>query len=186
MRENNKRKKNWTLISRKKVYDGSPYINIFKDKIELPNGQIIDDYHRIEIDDAVMLIVENEREEIMVYSEYRHGIGEESYTFPAGAIENGEEPEDAAHRELLEETGYKSNYIMVMKNFVVSGSYMFSNLYYLHMQNINKVSDPSSKDMENPSMQWLSYKQVQDALENNKFRGLTYASGALIWLLKKK
>ena len=43
---------------REKVYDGSSFINIFKDKIELPNGKSIDDYHRIEIDDAIMLIVE--------------------------------------------------------------------------------------------------------------------------------
>ena len=64
MEDKNKSKINWTIISREKVYDGSPFINIFKDKIELPNGKIIDDYHRIEIDDAVMLIVENEREEI--------------------------------------------------------------------------------------------------------------------------
>ena len=29
-------KKKWKLLSRKKVYDGSPYINIFIDKVELP------------------------------------------------------------------------------------------------------------------------------------------------------
>ena len=35
MEDNSKQKKNWTLISRRKVYDGSPYINIFKDKVIL-------------------------------------------------------------------------------------------------------------------------------------------------------
>ena len=52
----------------------------------------------------------------MVYSVSTDMVaGEESSTSPAGAIENGEAPENAADRELLEETGYKSNYSMEMK-----------------------------------------------------------------------
>tara|TARA_Y200000002_G_scaffold71953_2_gene56342 strand:- start:2211 stop:2771 length:561 start_codon:yes stop_codon:yes gene_type:complete len=186
MKEKKKNNKNWNLLSRKKVYDGSPFIKIFKDKVELPDGQIVENYHRIEVSDAVMLIVENKRQEIMIFDEYRHGIGKETYTFPAGAIENGESTLDAAQRELHEETGYKSNDCKEIKSFVVSGSYMFSNLNYIHMQNIKKVSEPFSKDMEDPSFMWLSYKQVQNALENNKFVGLTYATAALLWLLTKR
>ena len=33
------------VIKRKLVYDGSPYLKIFKDKIMLPSNKIIDDYH---------------------------------------------------------------------------------------------------------------------------------------------
>ena len=65
-------KKKWKLLSRKKVYDGSPYINIFIDKVELPDGKIIDDYHRIEVNNAVMLLIENNSGELLVYKEYRH------------------------------------------------------------------------------------------------------------------
>ncbi len=80
-------KKKWKLLSRKKVYDGSPYINIFIDKVELPDGKIIDDYHRIEVNNAVMLLIENNSGELLVYKEYRHGISDVTYTFPAGGIE---------------------------------------------------------------------------------------------------
>ncbi len=183
---NKKDKKNWDIISRTKVYDGSPYINIFKDEIRLPNGNIIKDYHRIEISDAVILIVENEKNEILIYNEYRHGIGEESYTFPAGAIEEDESPINAAKRELIEETGYQSEKVNEIKNFVVSGSYMFSNLHYIQMQNIKRASQPLSKDIENPSLKWFNYEQVCNAIEDNKFRGLTYATAALLWILLKK
>ena len=50
----------WKFINREQVYDGSPYIKIFKDTVELPAGKIIDDYHRIEVNNAVMLLIENE------------------------------------------------------------------------------------------------------------------------------
>ena len=35
--------KNWKLISRDEVYDGSPYIKIYKDTVMLPNDKIIND-----------------------------------------------------------------------------------------------------------------------------------------------
>ena len=85
-----KKQKNWELISRKDVYDGSPYVKVSIDTVKLPNGQIIDDYHRIEVQNAVMLLVENDKKELLVYKEYRHGVAEVSYTFPAGGIEEGE------------------------------------------------------------------------------------------------
>ena len=38
--------------------------------------------------------------------QYRHGRGEVGYEIPAGVCEPGETPEEAARRELLEETGF--------------------------------------------------------------------------------
>ena len=57
----------WKFINREQVYDGDPYIKIFKDTVELPAGKIIDDYHRIEVNNAVMLLIENENKELYDY-----------------------------------------------------------------------------------------------------------------------
>lgn len=177
--------KNWKLISRNEVYDGSPYIKIFKDTVMLPNKKIINDYHRIEVNNAVMLLIENDQNQLLVYNEYRHGIADISYTFPAGGIESGESVKDASEREVMEELGYKFNNIKLLKKYVVSGSYMFSELNMVSIKNIKKVSVPKEVDIENPEIMWLSKELVKQALLNDKFRGLTYATAALIWLLYK-
>lgn len=174
--------KKWKLLSRKKVYDGSPYINIFIDKIELPNGNTIDDYHRIEVNNAVMLLIENENNELLVYNEYRHGIGEVSYTFPAGGIENNETIEETTKRELLEELGYEFSDFKILKKNIVSASYMFSELNYISIKNIKKVCEPSCVDIEDPDILWLSKNLLINAIKEDKFKGLTYATAALIWL----
>jgi len=175
--------KNWKLISRDKVYDGSPYIKIYKDTVKLPNNKIINDYHRIEVNNAVMLLIENDKKELLVYNEYRHGIADVSYTFPAGGIENNESIEAASEREVMEELGYKFNNIKLLKKYIVSGSYMFSELNMVSIKNIKKISEPKEIDIENPEIMWLSKKSVKEALFNDKFKGLTYATAALIWLL---
>ena len=175
--------KNWKLISRDEVYDGSPYIKIYKDTVMLPNDKIINDYHRIEVNNAVMLLIENDKKELLVYNEYRHGIADVSYTFPAGGIESGESIDAASKREVMEELGYKFNNIKLLKKYIVSGSYMFSELNMVSIKNIKKISEPKEIDIENPEIMWLSKKSLKEALFNDKFKGLTYATAALIWLL---
>ena len=93
----------------------------------LPSNKIIDDYHRIEVNDAVMLLIQDSKKNLMVYREYRHGIGKISYTLPAGGIEKDETVLKAAKRELLEETGLMAKSFQVMKEYTVSGRDSFSN-----------------------------------------------------------
>ena len=148
----------------------------------LPDGNILNDYHRIEIRDAVILLVEDNDKRLMIYKEYRHGIGRESFTLPAGGIEDGESIENASLRELNEETGYTSTNIKKIKSFIVSGSYMFSNLHFMHIKGIKSINSPLIKDIENPEIMWLSKKDVSNALKNNKLAGLTYATAIMLWL----
>ena len=182
----NKRNKNWKLLSRKLVYDGSPHMKISIDKVKLPNGKIIDDYHRIEINDAVMLLVKNKKGELLTYKEYRHGINCESITFPAGAIEKSESKIDAAKRELMEETGYTANSFDIISDYIVSGSYMFSKLTFILVSDIEKKQVPNNKDLENPEIIWMDIEKVKLALKNNNFIGITYATGALHWILNER
>lgn len=56
--------------------------------------------------DAVVIIVHDEAgEKILIDREFRLATGEWIYNFPAGLIDEGEEPEESAKRELREETG---------------------------------------------------------------------------------
>ena len=177
--------KKWKILSRKDVYDGSPHIKIFIDKVQLPEGKIINDYHRIEVNNAVMLLIENHEDELLIYNEYRHGVGDVSYTFPAGGIEKNESLEETAKREIMEELGFVFNKFKLLKKYIVSGSYMFSELNMISIKDIKKIREPIEIDIENPEMIWLSKEDVKNAIFHDKFKGLTYVTAALIWLLYK-
>ncbi len=55
----------------------------------------------------VIVVPVNRKGEVLLLRQYKHGARKYVLTFPAGYCEEGEEPRDAAARELLEETGFK-------------------------------------------------------------------------------
>jgi 8-oxo-dGTP diphosphatase len=54
---------------------------------------------------AVVLLVNREGRLLMQHRDAKARVSANQWAFPGGAIEPGEEPEEAARRELLEETG---------------------------------------------------------------------------------
>ena len=65
------------------------------------------DYIIMNAPDWVIVIPEKDENFIMV-KQWRHGEAALSVEFPGGVIDKGEQPDEAARRELEEETGYKA------------------------------------------------------------------------------
>lgn len=56
--------------------------------------------------------------------QYRHGADMITMEFPAGLVERGEEPRDAALRELREETGYRAERLVPLGELRPNPSFM--------------------------------------------------------------
>ena len=84
----------------------TPYFVLRSDELRLPDGAVKDPYYVIERPDAAIIFPLTPAGEVVLVRQYRPPIGMMELGLPAGLVEEGEEPEKAARRELLEETGY--------------------------------------------------------------------------------
>jgi len=79
------------------------------DQCETKDGIIFEPYV-IECGTWVNVIALTKKREILLIKQYRHGVGQVLLEIPAGIMdEEDESPQEAARRELLEETGYTSD-----------------------------------------------------------------------------
>ncbi len=98
-------KKKWKIIKEEDI-SPSPWFPLFKHKVKLPNGRIVDDYYLSKLGDAAMVVAVTKDQEVVFVRQYKHGAGKIILELPAGRIEKGNSPEKTAIEELEEETGY--------------------------------------------------------------------------------
>ena len=64
-------------------------------------------FYRFKQPDGVVMMPLTADGHILLIRQYRQALGRETLEFPAGAIDPGENPDEAMTRELFEETGYR-------------------------------------------------------------------------------
>ena len=83
-----------------------PWLTARRDKVQLPDGRILDEYYVLEYPTWVNVIAITKEGDMVLVRQYRHALGRTNFELVAGVLEKGEDPLVAAQRELLEETGY--------------------------------------------------------------------------------
>ncbi|MDB5027288.1 MAG: nudF [Candidatus Eremiobacteraeota bacterium] len=91
------------LLKSRRVYDGK-VVSVRVDTI-LQNGKP-HDVEVVEHAEAVAVIVKPRPGEMLLVRQYRHPLARDNWEIVAGGMDPGETPEEAAARELREETGY--------------------------------------------------------------------------------
>ena len=88
---------------------------------QLPNGRKAT-YDIIQNADFVTVAAFTAQREAILVKQWRPGPEHELWSFPEGFIDARETPEAAARRELLEETGYRADRVVPMRNYRASYS----------------------------------------------------------------
>ncbi|CAK1889595.1 ADP-sugar diphosphatase NudE [Vibrio crassostreae] len=77
---------------------------------------------------AVMMVPITEQGDILLVREYAAGTERYELGFPKGLIDPGEQPNEAAVRELKEEIGFGANKLMPLKEVILAPSYFSSKM----------------------------------------------------------
>jgi ADP-ribose pyrophosphatase len=96
----------WRTLGREYVYL-NPWCAFRVDDVELPGGARIE-YGVLESGGFAAVVPITDGGNVVLVRQWRQPLGAFTLELPTGGLDAGEEPEQAARRELLEETGHRA------------------------------------------------------------------------------
>ena len=113
-------------LKSEKIYEGT-IINLRRDKVTAQGGTSYREI--IEHNGGAVIAALTEDKKLVMVRQYRKPAGKVMLEVPAGKIDKGEKPLEAAVRELKEETGYTASKVEFLTEFYPSVGYSEERLY---------------------------------------------------------
>jgi len=137
----------WRRLGSEKLLE-NPYFALRSDRLQLPDWGIKDPYYVIERPDAAIVFPLTAGGEVVLVRQYRPPIDMMELGLPAGLVEAGEPPGEAARRELAEETGYTGGEWEALGSLASSPS-LKDNWAYLYLaRGVEETAAPDPDEHE--------------------------------------
>lgn len=124
----------------------------------------------LESPDWVNVVAITAEKKIVVVQQYRFGIRKTTLEIPAGILNQGETPEQAAVRELKEETGYTATHWKYLGWVEPNPAFLNNRCHLWLALDVVKTSDPQLDEGEEISVAELSLEEVRSEIEKGSMR----------------
>ncbi|HLH43520.1 MAG TPA: NUDIX hydrolase [Bryobacteraceae bacterium] len=128
---------------------------------------------------AVMMPVD-ERERILLVRQYRLPARQYLWELPAGRLDEGETPLQAAKRELAEETGYRARRWKKLAEFYPSPGFLAEKMT-IYLATGLKEGEQTPMEDERIQTRWFSASQIDEMIERGKIRDGKTMIGFFKW-----
>lgn len=168
-------------LARREIYRNY-WVNLFVDRVELPDGRIIEEHHYLDFERAAAaaLVIRADGALLLIES-YRYITDSIGWEIPAGNIDAGEEICAAAAREVWEETGHTTaDHRLVYSFYPMNG---IANMLF-HLVECRAVAEEGTFDRnEVRSVRWFSRAELNDLIDSGAMRD-GYSLAGILWHLR--
>lgn len=145
-------------INSKKIFDGK-VVKLFVDEVLTPNNNVATREIVKHLGGVCILgIIDNK---VIMEKQYRYAYDEILYELPAGKLEQGEQPIEAAKREFEEETGYKVNNIIEYGKMYPTCGYSNEIIYLFLAEGLSK----SKRNLDEDEIIDLEYIEIEEVVK---------------------
>jgi len=168
------------LVGSRRVYEGR-VINLRVDTVATHGGT--HDLEIVEHSGAVVVIAQPAPDEIVLVRQHRHAIGADTWEVCAGGIDPGETPEQAAIRELREETGLRAHTVRRLWSAYSAPGFCNELLHFFHAGSYD-VGEPEPQGEEEIEIATFPLERVREMIERDELRD-TKTQVAVLWALRQ-
>lgn len=144
---------------------------IFKvrqDKCVRLNGGAEHNFFVLENSDWVNIIPLTTNNEVVLIEQFRHGIEQMTLEIPGGMVDDDEDPQYAATRELIEETGYKPREVVFLGKTHPNPATHDNTVYHYLALGCEKVQEVAFDSTESIVTSLVPLAEIPELLTNEK------------------
>jgi ADP-ribose pyrophosphatase len=151
----------------RRIYEGR-IVNLREDAVALPDGRSAL-REVVEHADVVAIVPVDSRGNVLLVRQYRLPAEDSLLELPAGGVDEGESIEDAAQRELREETGFRADKLERLTGFFVSPGYCTEFMHLFLATDL--VEDPVEGDPDEViSLERMSLVDAVSLIERGEIK----------------
>ena len=105
---------------------------------------------------------------VVMVRQYRHGAGEVTLEIPGGLVEEGDTPETAAIRELVEETGYTAGKVIPLGNVQPNPAIQNNRCYSFIARDVHLTREQSQDEKEDIEVVLRPLSEIPSAIRNGE------------------
>jgi 8-oxo-dGTP pyrophosphatase MutT (NUDIX family) len=150
----------WTVHGERPLYE-SPWVRLALVDVEIPGVRRFD-HHVVRVPQAAAgTVVSDPERGVLLIWRHRFITDTWGYEIPAGRLEPGESPADAAAREVLEETGWRPSGLRPLISYHPTNGLSDQRFHLFIAGEAEHVGDPTD-ETESERIEWVPEERVAE------------------------
>jgi ADP-ribose pyrophosphatase len=154
-------------LKSERIYSGKVF-DVERDTVKLPNGRTLT-VDVVRHTRSVVILPVPEPGQIILIRQFRHAVNRFLWELPAGSVDKGESPEDAARRESHEEIGLVPATVVRLAALLPTPGYCDEEMIFFRASGLEQPETPAHVDEdEDIEAQSFELREVREMIRRGE------------------
>jgi ADP-ribose pyrophosphatase len=163
-------------LSHERVYDGKVF-DVDRDNVRMPNGREVT-VDVVRHPKSVVLVPVPTPGQVILIRQYRYAVNAFLWELPAGSVDEGESPEQAARRECHEEIGLVPDTIVRLAAMYPTPGYCDEEMVFFRLSNLEEPTEAAAMDEdEDIEAKTFELREARDMVRRGEITDMKTVAG---------